>query len=220
MKEGIRAVITGDIVGSTRIVGDYREVLHQIGSEIQEFQDDRFIIDIYRGDSFQTISNRPEKSFLILLIIKAGIKRYSTKQGNQETQWDARMSLGIGPLKEYPTSKELRELSGDPFTKSGRSLDQMKEKGKLIKITTGDEYIDDELDATCPLIDVIINRWNTTQAEAVYYYLLRNFTQRELGEMFEITQRGAGKRLESSNIDTILGYEGRFQNLITQKWKM
>ncbi|MCP4459349.1 MAG: hypothetical protein GY816_15210 [Cytophagales bacterium] len=215
MNSKIRAVITGDIVGSTKIAGDYQEVLHQIDNDIKQYKDDSFILDIYRGDSFQSISNKPAKGLLILLILKAGMKRYSSKKGSKEMQWDARMSLGIGFLEEYPESNNLRELSGDPFTKSGRNLDQMKEKGRLIHVSTGDEKLDDEIFSVTPLIEAVTNRWSTAQADAIYQLLLKNLTQYEIGkELGGKSQRAIGKRLEASNVDSIKPYLSRFEKQI------
>ncbi|MEO9474528.1 MAG: SatD family protein [Cyclobacteriaceae bacterium] len=216
----VSSVITGDIVGSSQIRGDYKGVLHQIGEDIRQYVDDRFMIDIYRGDSFQTISKKPEQAFQILIMIKAGLRQYSSKQAGTDLQWDARMSLGIGVLDAYPQSADLSEFSGEPFTRSGRALDKVKEKGSLLHITTGDATLDAAFEATCPLIEVITNRWNTTQAQAVYHSLLRNFTQQQLGALFKITQRAAGKRLDSSNLEAIRGYDRHFQQLIKRKWKI
>ncbi|MEP0366066.1 MAG: SatD family protein [Cyclobacteriaceae bacterium] len=216
----ISSVITGDIIGSTHIKGDFKGVLHQIAEDIRQYVDDRFMIDIYRGDSFQTISNKPEQAFQILIMMKAGLRQHSSKQGKTDVQWDARMSLGIGAMEAYPQSAGLSELSGEPFTRSGRALDKVKEKGSLLHITTGDATLDTAFEATCPLIEVITNRWNTTQAQAVYHSLLRNFTQQQLGELFKITQRAAGKRLDSSNLEAIRGYDRYFQQLIKAKWKI
>ena len=217
--ENIRAVITGDIVGSTKIAGDYKEVLHRIDYDIKEYHNDRFIMDIYRGDSFQCISNKPEKGLLLLLLIKAGLKRQSTKTGSKETQWDARMSLGIGELAEYPQSDNLREATGDPFTKSGRSLDQMKEKGRLLQVITGVESLDEEVSAVLPMIEVITDKWSTAQADAVYQLLLySNITQKEIAHRIGKSQRAISKRLEVSRIEAVKPYLKRFEKQITWRF--
>ncbi|TRX60145.1 hypothetical protein FNH22_08840 [Fulvivirga sp. M361] len=217
MKGITGAVITGDIIGSTRIPGGYKDVLHKIGDDIKQHQDDRFIIDIYRGDSFQCISNRPGKGLLILLLIKAGLKRHSSKIRSEELQWDARMSLGIGFLEEYPHTNDLTELTGGPFTRSGRSLDQMKEKGRLIQVTTGEEQLDAEIASVLPMIEVITDKWSTAQADAVYPLLLFNtITQDAIGKRIGKSQRAVSKRLDVSKIEAIKPYLKRFEEQI--KW--
>lgn len=212
MSHTIRAVITGDIVGSTQIAGDFKKVLHQIGRDIQDHQDDRFLLDIYRGDSFQSITNQPQKALLVLLIIKAGLKRYSHKKGSKEVQWDARMSLGIGTLENYPNTHNLSELSGEPFTLSGRAFDKMKEKGTLIQIKTANEIINEELEAVVPLLEVITDRWTIAQSDAVYRsLLLTDATQEEIGKILGKSQRVISKRLNLSKIDAIKPYLKRFE---------
>ncbi|KYG72821.1 hypothetical protein [Roseivirga echinicomitans] len=217
MNNKIKAVITGDIVGSTLITADFKKVLHQIGDDIQQHQDEHFILDIYRGDSFQSISRQANKALLVLLIIKAGLKRYSNKKGSKEVQWDARMSLGIGVLEDYPNGNNLSESSGEPFTISGRAFDKMKEKGTLIQIKTNDESINAELEAVVPLIEVITDRWTTAQADAVYRsLLLTEATQEEIGKILGKSQRVISKRLNLSKIDAIKPYLKRFEKQL--KW--
>lgn len=205
----LSAVITGDIVHSTSLKGDYKKVLHHISDDIRTYFDNRFVLDIYRGDSFQAITNTPEYGLLFLLLLRAGLRRHSDEA---EESWDARVALGVGALEEYPTGGSLGELSGTPFVHSGRALDSLKD-GR-ITIVTGVEAIDAEFKAVSPLLDVIITGWISTQAEAIYYYLLQNLTQKDLGEKLGISQRAAGKRLESGNIYQVQQYEDRYKNLI------
>lgn len=218
--ESIRAVITGDIVDSTGTTGNYKATLQRIADDIRQFQDDRFIMDIYRGDSFQTISDIPEKGLLLLLIIKAGLNRNSSQKEGKDYQWNARMSLGVGHLENYPTNNEIGELSGEPFVKSGRALDQMKDKGQLITVTTGVEQMDDELSAVCPLIEAITDRWTSTQADAIYLSLLHGtITQQELGKELGKSQRAIGKSLEAGDIEAIKTYLKRFEKSIQWNFK-
>ncbi|MEM7549541.1 MAG: hypothetical protein AAF363_07700 [Bacteroidota bacterium] len=220
MEGTIKAVITGDIIGSTRIVGDYKEALHKIGRDIKKHQDDTFIMDIYRGDSFQAISARPGLGLLSLLIIKAGLKRHSTTTGSKKTQWDARMSVGIGPLDHYPANNDLSEMTGEPFTISGRGLDSMKEKGRHIKAKTGIEDFDQDLEAIMPMIELITDRWSTSQADVVYHALLQpGLTQTEIGKTLGKTQKAVSKSLIISNIEAVEPFLKRFSEKVQWIYK-
>lgn len=211
----VTAVITGDIIRSTDIEGDYREVLHRIANDIRDQIDQQFLIDVYRGDSFQAISKKPEQGLLMLLLIKAGLKREQTEKNKQTIQWDARMSMGIGKLANYPEYNNLSELSGEPFTRSGRSLDSMKEKNKEITIVTGEEKQDNELKAVLPMVEAIVTKWTTAQASAVYLFLLyKDITQKEIGDRLGKTQVAVSKSLDISRIDALIPYIRRFETQI------
>ena len=211
----VTAVITGDIIRSTDIEGDYREVLHRIANDIRDQIDQHFLLDVYRGDSFQAISKKPEQGLLMLLLIKAGLKREQTEKNKQTIQWDARMSMGIGKLANYPEYNNLSELTGEPFTRSGRSLDSMKEKNKEITIVTGEEKQDNELKAVLPMIEAIVAKWTTAQASAVYLFLLyKDITQKEIGDRLGKTQVAVSKSLDISRIDALIPYIERFETQI------
>ncbi len=211
----VYAVITGDVVDSTKTERNYRSILESITNDIQQHHDPTFRLEMYRGDSFQALIQNPREGLFILLLIKAGLRRHTNKQDSRsiETVLDARMSLGIGNVTGNG-KVSLGELDGQAFVRSGRTLEKMKGEGLRLSITTGNTVLDNEFRATCPLIDALANRWNTKQAEAIYHYFLTSITQEELGEKLNISQRGAGKRLETSNIGPIELYNKRFSELI------
>ena len=217
MKAQVYAVITGDVISSSTIIGNYHDVLRQIGHDIKAHLDHRFIMDIYRGDSFQMISACPEKGLLMMLIIKAGLRSYKNEKGGLEEQWDARIALGIGKMDKYPRKHTLGEVSGEPFLRSGHALDQMKGEGDQLKIVTGDNRNDQEFEAVTPLIEAITSRWTTAQSEAVYLSLLRqSITQFEMGqELGGISQRAVGKRLEAAHFVSLKKYLNRFESINT-----
>ncbi len=212
------AVITGDIVDSTGIQGDYKEILEGIASDIQKHQDKGFRFEIYRGDSFQGLITDPVQALKIGILYRAGLRRY-TKGNSVENIWDARIAIGIGTIKDVDTTIDLKlnSADGEAFVRSGRSLNSMKHEGLQLKICTGDQTLDDEFTAVCPLLDAIIGRWTTSQAEAVYMQLLEGITQEEIGRRLGISQRASGKRLESSTIYGMKQYFNRYNKVI--EWK-
>lgn len=206
-----KAVITGDIIASTKTQLNYKEVIEDIANDIKKY-DPAFKLDIYRGDTIQILINDAKDGLFILLVVKAGLRRYNRdkKMISFKTQLDARLSLGIGTVDDSHTN-DLGSMNGEAFTHSGRTLDGMKSEGAFVKITTGNQELDQEFAAVTPLIDAITQRWSSQQAEAIYIYLLHSATQAEIGKALNISQRGAGKRLEGSNIDNILGYNDYFK---------
>lgn len=93
----------------------------------------------------------------------------------------------------------------------------MKKEGALLKISTGDKHLDNEFGAICPLIDAIINRWTTAQAEAIYLYLLRDTTQKEIGEELGVIQKSISKRLETSSLESMNHFFTRYREVL--EWK-
>lgn len=218
MREKIYAVITGDIVESTAITNNYHIALQEIADDIKNYQAPDFIFDVYRGDSFQALVTDPAKALLISIIFRAGIRRKSRGTSLNDV-WDARLAIGIGPVNNLKISSDIKlgTLDGEAFTRSGRTLDVMKKEGALLKITTGEEQIDKEFAAICPLADTIISHWTTAQAEAIYLYLLKDMTQHDIGNQLQISQRAVSKRLESSNLDSMSQFLIRFEEIT--KWK-
>lgn len=218
MKEKVYAVLTGDLIESTAIREDYKAVLYLIAADIQKYMAVDFVFDIYRGDSFQGLLNDPSKALLISVLMRAGLRRNTRGTGIDDV-WDARIAIGIGKVDQVikNTAVKLGTLNGDAFVRSGRTLDLMKKEGAALKLKTDHEQLDEEFESSFPLLDIIISRWSTAQAEAVYWYLLDNLTQEEIGKRIGISQRAISKRLETSNVDGLSKILIRFENLI--KWK-
>lgn len=210
----IHAVITGDITGSSAIGRDYHQALNTIVGDIKE-QYKGFLFEVFRGDSFQALIRQPEDVLLLGVIIRAGLRRYS-RSSSVNDAWDARISIGIGHA-EIKDHVNLGEMTGEAFVRSGQTLDKMKNEGSRLKITTGDEQTDKEFGASCPLADAIINRWTTSQSEAIYLYLLQKKTQAEIGSLLDTSQRAISKRLEAANLQSMANFFNRYREVI--QWK-
>jgi len=213
-KGNIHAIITGDLISSSAINRDFHQTLQSIPDDIKKNYDG-FLFDVFRGDSFQALVKEPEDALLLGVIFRAGLRRYS-RSSSVNDAWDARISIGIGPI-EINRKGKLGEMTGKAFVRSGQSLDNMKRAGSRLKITTGDEQSDKEFAAICPLADTIMNRWTTSQSEAIYLYLLEKKTQSEIGKTLNTTQRAISKRLESANLQSLTHFFKRYREVI--KWK-
>lgn len=99
-----KAVITGDIVRSEFIGLDKRgellKALQQVCEELQKFSPMK--MEIYRGDSFQIVMERPEVSLKVATLIRSYLIS-KTPQGEKNI-WDARISIGIGEIDYVSTS--------------------------------------------------------------------------------------------------------------------
>ena len=215
MKKRKYAVITGDIVDSTIIAANYQDVLHAIAGDIDRYVAQESIFEIFRGDSFQMLIRAPKKALLVGLLFRVGMRRYSNGSVLEDA-WDARVSVGVGSINEAKLAKNapLGTLDGEAFLRSGRTLDQMKPEGAFLKITTGVDSVDQALNVCTSLADALIARWSTTQAEALYLYLLRDLTQKEIGSLLKVSQRAIGLRLESAQFHNLQPFLRYFEKII------
>lgn len=209
------AVITGDLIRSSEINRDYHLVLHAIAEDIKKHYDENFIFEIYRGDSFQAMLRNPADALKLGVIIRAGLRRYS-RSSSVNDAWDARIGIGIGRV-DFEDYTRLGEMTGEGFTRSGQSLDDIMNTESRLRILTGDEQTDREFMASCALADTIISRWTTGQAAAIYIELVKNKTQAEIGEELNVSQRAISKRLETADLDSLILFFNRYKELI--EWK-
>ena len=119
-----KAVITGDIVRSELIALGKRDlliqVLHQIVENLQDKSPMR--MELFRGDSFQIVVDSPEMSLKIASMMRAGLKSNTPK--GSKTEWDARISIGIGTIDYQGDS--IVTSDGEAFKLSGRGLTQWR----------------------------------------------------------------------------------------------
>ena len=106
----INAVITGDLVKSGRIKdGDIEVVINSLKVTFDEISkellDGSGNFEIFRGDSFQGLIQKPELALLIAIIIRARLRTYEPSlslSGKKNTKTilsaysDARVAIGIG----------------------------------------------------------------------------------------------------------------------------
>jgi len=215
-KNKIFAVLTGDIVGSSRLSSDERiimlSVLKSSFSEINKLLNldcNEFPLEIFRGDSFQVVLSKPENALFSTLYLRSAIRK--TFNFNKRKTIDARIAIGLGSISFFP-SERSSEGDGEAFRNSGISLDKMKKNRKLI-IQSPWQEIDDELNTSFLLLDNIIFNWSSKQAEAVYQRLQGN-TQEQIAEILSIKQASVNERLEMSGYLAIEKLNSRYSKII------
>ena len=95
----IGAIITGDIVDSTKMDVDERNTMLCILQSLPDliFPLTKINLEIFRGDSFQIKVENPEESLRVALAVRACIRSFKFVYYNK--QWDARLSIGIGTME-------------------------------------------------------------------------------------------------------------------------
>ena len=206
----IKAVITGDIVRSGQIELENRDLLIQALQEIVEGLQDKspMTMELFRGDSFQIVVAKPEKSLEIASMIRAGLKSYTP--ADSTTVWDARIAIGIGTI-DYQGDRIVTS-DGEAFKLSGRGLDTM-EKSRLT-ISTCWQEVNEELDAGLAFVDDLITGWSINQARAVFLSLGKGLSQANIASSIAKSQQNVSKTLTSAKDSLLVRFLNRFETII------
>ena len=206
-------VITGDVIASSNIPPQQRkEMLDALGKAacgLQGFSPRDF--EIYRGDSFQFTVSYPAQTLRVALLFRAGFK-CQTPEGSPAL-WDVRMAVGIGNVGFEAESAGYS--NGEAFVLSGHALDNMT-KNRLVVETVWQE-VNDEMQATIPLIDNIATNWTMAQAQVAYQMLIQDVTQQQVAGILGKTTQGVNKLVMAAKVKLVGTYLKRFETLINNK---
>jgi len=227
----IQAIITGDLIHSTRLRVEDREWLFEEITQALKIWDKDFGTrsETFRGDSFQCLVKRPADALKICLIQKTFIRSLnpsseyelikrnnpSIKRGMIYPHWifDARIAIGIGE-----TDKLLNRLAasgGKAFELSGQLLDKMKSKKQALAIATTDKF-NDELQTEFILLDALISKTTALQCEVINYKLL-NYTETEIAHKLGIMQSAVNQRSNNGNWNAIDAMIKRFEKIYSNE---
>lgn len=207
------AIITGDIVDSTKMTAEERASMLQLLQSLPEwlFPTCKTNIEIFRGDSFQLKIVEPSKVLQIGLAIRAIIRANKFKVNN--AQWDARIAIGIGTL-DYET-KSLSTSDGEAYRLSGRGLDLIG-KSRLF-IETPWEEVNKELIVSTLFADDVVSSWTASQSRIMFEKLVKNQSQEEIGNILGVTRQMVSKALKAAKESLISVYIKRFEELINER---
>lgn len=189
----MKAVITADIVNSTKILDEDRNLLSEILDKIiQELQ---FVgvlkCEMYRGDSFQVLVEDYQYAIKIAILIRLGLIK-SNLLG--KAKLDARMVIGIGDIS-YEANKIILS-DGEAFRLSGRAFDSLGKK--RILLATNNIEVDRQLNLLLAFIDDILLHISISQSRCLYESLLLNLPQKDIAKMLGMTQPNVAKLLKAS----------------------
>lgn len=221
----MKAVITGDIVHSTKLsIADKSMLVDSIDNALKQWgKDYQLQYELFRGDSFQCLVHNKADALRVTILIKAFIKSLNpSEQGEMNRvngmkmkmlfpvwKFDARMAIGIGDADTIRTS--LGRSNGDAFVLSGRTLDELKDKKQSIGIATSDDYIH-ELQTELVLLDFIVSRMTALQSEVICYKLL-GYTETDIANELKINQSAVNQRSNSAGWNAINALVQRFETI-------
>ena len=206
----IKAVITGDIVRSEQIELNKRDLLlHVLQETVESLQNKSpMSMELFRGDSFQIVLEKPEMSLEVASMLRAGLK--SNTPADSFGVWDARISIGIGTI-DYLGDRVVTS-DGEAFRLSGRGLDAM-EKSRLV-IKTCWQEVNEELDAGLAFVDDLITGWSVNQAKAIFLSMGKGLSQSNIANSIAKSQQNVSKTLTSAKESLLGRFSARFETII------
>lgn len=211
----MKGVITGDVVGSTKI-NDFGKLPKLINDLITEISlcCTKCKVEISRGDSFQVLVEDPKQALLVALLIRAGFRKSSIDLGNKDL--DMRLSVGIGEVSYM--DEKIGQSNGEAFILSGHGFDNLT-KTQRLSVQTFSDSINSELKVETAFIDDIVSNWTHLHGEIMYQSLLTDSTQCELAKKLGTSQQNICKRLRCAKEKLVRLYLNRFSSLIIDKEK-
>jgi uncharacterized protein YbjQ (UPF0145 family) len=208
------AVITGDVIKSSNIKGDVSKFLHEIFTSLNyelKYLGAASEVDIIRGDSYQLLIRNPGKAIEACLhVILSTIVNGKEFFANPVL---VRQSIGIGTFDYLGESPS--DGNGEAFRYSGKRLDKM-DAHNLISIKTSWNDSNLLFDVLSEYVSEHLQTLSWQQAQAIQL-TLKNYTQKQIGEMLNISQIAVHKRLKAGGINTIQTLLNRFNEYIRLK---
>jgi hypothetical protein len=194
------AVITGDVVHSSRLRGERWSTLVELMERTFDAVDSivgsvAAPFSIHRGDSFQGVLSDPALALKAALVIRAKL-RSGMEVRKRSDALDAYVAIGIGTV-DYLPAEQGAAGDGDAFRRSGRTLDGMKGRGPRLLVRTPWPEVDAELDVECALLEVVVSNWSSQRAEALLLHL-QGLTQEEAASDLGVVQSAVAKRLTAA----------------------
>ena len=196
------AVITADIVGSSRYSSEDRQRVDEILRH--GFQETRAAyrgvlrgrlnFRVTAGDEFQWVIGEPSKALETLTHLRAVVATADLKLGVR-----FRASIGVGEIS-VAGYENTYEQDGSAFVRARRGLEELATRRgvtRSTKLTTGKEHIDAVADAILGLADFLFQRWSSSQWEAVRWSV-QGETREAIASKLKISHQGVTKRLITS----------------------
>lgn len=201
-----RAVITGDVIGSTAIdknkwLPKLTEALGALGNASKDW-------DVFRGDSFQMITE-PAEAFSSAVYIKATLKTIKNI--------DVRIAIGLGKIDKVNASEDIRTASGEAYIRSGQLLEKLKPAKTNLAIHTDSTELDETINLVFKLLLNFMDHWTPVEAEMVKISLAnRDDTQYDLASMLKKRQSTLSEALKRAKYASILDVDRYFRKHINR----
>lgn len=204
------AVISGDIVSSTKLSSDQFEELLKRIKDIQQWITEgnpSNAHSIGRGDEFQTVVHDIENALRYTMMYRIGLKALGKK-------FDSRISFAIASNAELRES--VSESMGKAFVLSGRGLKALKNDRLLF---SSDNFeLSERFDLLFKYLDRQLTELTSRQCEVMLPMLKTNdgLLVSELADKLNVAIATASKSLKASGWPLINELNALFINQVTK----
>lgn len=200
MENRLYAVLTGDIIKSSRLPTDDLEAVRGLlrdGVEgIRKWERGlvRGKLEFFRGDSWQLLITDPGRSLRAALYLRAVLIAAKIA--------DSRIAIGIGTVKSL-NPRRISQSTGEAFTLSGQALDLLREASRLA-VALSDDVPEGMrlLGMVTRLCGSLVNDWTSRQAEVAALALHPDEPiQEDIASALDppVTRQGVSKALIAAN---------------------
>lgn len=186
--ESISAVLTGDLIGSTKAAqADVETTILCISKCFRPAN----LFTRFRGDGWQAFIPIGGKGLWEMLRVSAKLRA--------EGRLDSRISLGLGTAT---VGTELASAHGEAFIASGRALAGMPKKARFAVDGQG---VTPVLQALVQLIDDRMQSWSHEQTEAAALAMdsVPMPTQQEIADRLGISRQAVAARFASAGFSSV-----------------
>ncbi len=184
MKTNIYAVLTGDLIKSSKLTSELSAMamqwLRDAADKFKALHPESILgeLDTFRHDSWQMLMAHSALSLRAAVYLRASLKLHS----GGGAKFDSRISIGIGEVEKIAESR-ISDSRGPAFTISGKNLDMMDRVRMMYAMQSGDQFAFTMLGLVAvPLLDCVVTDWTPKEARAVYGSL-EGLTQEMIAEM-------------------------------------
>ncbi|MCY7296631.1 hypothetical protein [Alteromonas sp. a30] len=202
------AVLSGDIIRSTELPHEvYEDLLYTLHNQLTLVCDyhPENEFELSRGDAFQVLLHDPENAAKYALLIRTALR-------GQNEHYDCRISIGIG--NDYSLRHTVSRSTGDAFTLSGRTLDDMATN--TLKITTPNESFNECFALLTKYLDQQISEMTERQC-AITHLILKadnSLTQAEIANSLGAKRVSINRSMKTANLNLIMEYLSLFSKKV------
>jgi hypothetical protein len=204
----IQAVITGDIVNSTKLkVAKEKKLLMMLQEVLSPYK-----FEFYRGDSFQVFQKDATVALKTALLCRTEAICISPGS-DQNAASDVRISIGIGTVKA--PIKTLSNAKGEAFVLSGRTFDEIAKTSTRLAISTTNGLAHEGLQVIADYMNAIFKVMTSKQA-TVIFELLKGQNQQEVAEKLKKSKSTIHQHVISGRWSEIEKLLQQYQNIVNQ----